>query len=1191
MTSPWGDKIDLKRIAIFSYLSLRKEIDTSTCYMLRSLKDSGFSIVFVSRGHIHTKVISGIVDKVITQTCINSHFSSWASAFNNFPALYGAEEIVLTHDGVFGPMGNLSESHSIMQERDCDVWGAVHNACDNTLRTHYLVFKRTAVSHALFRNFFKSILASPVALHEKNFHEYMLLSGLKKDSLCRALNTTVQSSHPELDEWRKMITGGGLFIDKKTFLDSSRFDESGWTSLVTWAGYPIQHIADYFAARSLDISATIPVGRRSDPWPPNLLAMKIYPFSKGNDSTPSTTKIGAFVHVFYTEIFKELIEQFQFLPEQCDIYISTDTKEKADFIKCQTKFLRNKVFIQLAENKGFDIYPFLCIFKEKIFAYDIILKIHAKKSWHMSEEDSSIWRRSLFASLVGSHKRVSTILNLFQTTPELGMITPGFFNTYIHRLELTTDYDALQPYFKRMGFTPQPTTILDFPMGSMFWCRPAALKQLFDIGFSKKEFSNSDNELRGGTVAHLIERLFLFSCAASGFRWARILPDHHAFIQTNTISPTQNDSPLKLPVFAKILYDTGVMPNFADDLTPPDLEILYIDYLLFFRNEFPQKISISKSELNYLQQQRAGYPVWLELFAKAESRRQTVSKPASSIELFVRMVLRRKLNIESLLTLITPEFENILFNLDNGKEFRYCCETIVRDERPDILEGANTPLAMRLAFLRWWISYGITEYPLLFKYYIEQSLLTKEETSLERKGVPFAIQLVYWTRPDLQNAFPGFPIEKVLHWWNGRGSIEYPALSKYVTHSTVALNHPTPYKFNATYTQPAIWGANIIGLAKAELGIAEDTRMAANALKSRDFPFSINDAPVPTCSRQMDLSMEQYIKEGLPHLINIAFLPAIEILRILASQGADYFKGRYTICNWQWELPYWPTALNHCFAFPQEIWAPTQYIYDALEPVSPVPLFHMPMAVELPFFTKRPREYFSLPSDAFCFLFVFDGFSWPERKNPKAAVDAFHRAFPNEEQVHLVIKCMNCTKQTQIFCDLVQAADKDKRIHIINTVFSRADTLALFNTCDTYISLHRAEGFGRTITEAMLLGKPVIVSNFSGNLDFCNERNSFLVDGRKVPVREGQYPYYDGQYWFDPSIDDAADKMRICFYDRERTILTSSCGQSTIANCFSLKEIGKRYIHRLKQLQSEIYPEHSYNHLHLCSNNRINCEK
>ncbi len=137
---------------------------------------------------------------------------------------------------------------------------------------------------------------------------------------------------------------------------------------------------------------------------------------------------------------------------------------------------------------------------------------------------------------------------------------------------------------------------------------------------------------------------------------------------------------------------------------------------------------------------------------------------------------------------------------------------------------------------------------------------------------------------------------------------------------------------------------------------------------------------------------------------------------------------------------------------------------------------------------------------------------------------------------------------------------------VLNRTFDRGEVLALFNCCDAFVSLHRAEGFGRAIAEAMLLRKPVIVTNHSGNIDFTTPDTAFLVDGPMAPLKSGDYPWGEGQYWCDPDLDMAAALMRLCCEDRERSSELALAGQSYVRERFNPTAVGRRYRRRLEEL-------------------------
>ena len=250
-----------------------------------------------------------------------------------------------------------------------------------------------------------------------------------------------------------------------------------------------------------------------------------------------------------------------------------------------------------------------------------------------------------------------------------------------------------------------------------------------------------------------------------------------------------------------------------------------------------------------------------------------------------------------------------------------------------------------------------------------------------------------------------------------------------------------------------------------------------------------------------------------------------------------------------------------------EIWAPSRFIQRAFSQRADIPVEYMPLCVVLPHFKTLDRSYFGLSHRAFVFLYTFDFFSYLDRKNPFGAIRAFKRAFPDTRaDACLVLKVMNGDEQSPLWSIMTQLIDEDPRIVIINQTLSRSEVLALFDTCDCFISLHRSEGFGRGPAEAMYLGKPVIVTNYSGNTDFTLMDNSCLVDFKLIPVEDGQYPFHSGQEWADADIEHAAWYMKKLFGDKNYAQDLGARGKVYIRQNFNQQIIGAKYESRLKRL-------------------------
>lgn len=346
-------------------------------------------------------------------------------------------------------------------------------------------------------------------------------------------------------------------------------------------------------------------------------------------------------------------------------------------------------------------------------------------------------------------------------------------------------------------------------------------------------------------------------------------------------------------------------------------------------------------------------------------------------------------------------------------------------------------------------------------------------------------------------------------------------------------------------------GINIIGYALGELGIGEDARMAAMACESAGIPYKVINIAPGAGVRQADTTLLERLTaqdSHEPHYrINLFCLTGFETARVYLERGHSLFAGKKNIGWWPWELPVWPKQWDCVFSMMDEIWAATRFTegmyLDAVKrSASNVPVIYMPMAVSVDHirFDKNVtavRRHLGLKKTAFLFLYIFDFNSYIDRKNPEAVLDAFEAAFPPQKSralnnAGLVFKVMNTKTADARWRSFLKRCNKDARILLIDKTLNRSELLSLMNACDAYVSLHRSEGFGRTLAEAMLLNKPVIATDFSGNRDFVTKQTAYPVAWRKKRVCQDQYPFVqlsDKAWWAEPDITDAAKAMREVF--------------------------------------------------------------
>lgn len=369
------------------------------------------------------------------------------------------------------------------------------------------------------------------------------------------------------------------------------------------------------------------------------------------------------------------------------------------------------------------------------------------------------------------------------------------------------------------------------------------------------------------------------------------------------------------------------------------------------------------------------------------------------------------------------------------------------------------------------------------------------------------------------------------------------------------------------------FGVNLYGFAYGELGIGEDLRMAVAACESAGIPYRVVNIDAGKDLRQADDVLKHRVQSSqdqTPYAFNIFCVPGFDMVsRVFLRKGPDLLRNHINIGWWPWELPVWPKAWNEAFDLVDELWTGSEFTGATYKKSTDKPVHLMSLPVSVDRGRSKPRSDFGLPDDSFLFLFIFDFNSHLARKNPDAIISAFEQAFvAKNKDVGLVLKVMNARKENPIWQAFLKRCAKDKRIKLITETMDRPDVLGLVEACDAYVSLHRAEGFGRTLAEAMLYGKPVIATAYSGNADFMHPGWSFPVSYEDVPVNAGEYPFVeagDAARWADPSVADAARQMGLARQRAQQSGFADGV-KAFAQQQFSIDRIGQLMKTRLQAL-------------------------
>jgi glycosyltransferase involved in cell wall biosynthesis len=340
------------------------------------------------------------------------------------------------------------------------------------------------------------------------------------------------------------------------------------------------------------------------------------------------------------------------------------------------------------------------------------------------------------------------------------------------------------------------------------------------------------------------------------------------------------------------------------------------------------------------------------------------------------------------------------------------------------------------------------------------------------------------------------------------------------------------------------------------------------AIAGTNLPFALYPFNRGVETRFVGVFMEDRYDLKRPYRVNVIEMAADQVPGMFASIGRWKTDHSYNILRTYWELPLAPSEWSSMLKGIHELWVPNEFVRNAFHKIFDGPIMVVPPCVEIEMANEFGRERFDMECDRFYFIFSFDYFSLPSRKNPLGVLRAFQSAFPNlSERVGLLIKSTSASDHyPDIKSAILEAARHDQRIKVIDRTFSRDEMLSLMRQSDCYISLHRSEGFGLGMAEAMAFGKPVIGTDYSGSTDFLSDRTGFPVSFTLRPLQPGEYIYSDGQSWAEPDEAAAAEAMQHVFYDRQECQRRAAAGKAFVEARYGRKNVGRIAARRLQDI-------------------------
>lgn len=319
----------------------------------------------------------------------------------------------------------------------------------------------------------------------------------------------------------------------------------------------------------------------------------------------------------------------------------------------------------------------------------------------------------------------------------------------------------------------------------------------------------------------------------------------------------------------------------------------------------------------------------------------------------------------------------------------------------------------------------------------------------------------------------------------------------------------------------------IFGFHRTMTGIGEDARRLFDILISIGIRVELFDCAPSALEKHPEGGFYELFETSRPTAqVAIFCLPFFEMTRLIPLLTPAFFKNRYIVGYWPWELPSIPAGWREFLNLADEIWASSKFLCDVFRTESDRPVYEIPLCVEIEAGSDDNFALRYISPGVANFISVFDFNSSTQRKNPVGSIQAFKRAFDGSGiGAALILKSLHGRKNEDDYKSVVEEIGGDSRIILLDQPLRRSELNALIKYSTAFLSLHRSEGFGRLLVEAMLLGTPVIATDWSGSQGFVDSERAFPIRFRMRAVEADEYPYASGE-WAEPDIHDAAEKMK-----------------------------------------------------------------
>lgn len=385
-----------------------------------------------------------------------------------------------------------------------------------------------------------------------------------------------------------------------------------------------------------------------------------------------------------------------------------------------------------------------------------------------------------------------------------------------------------------------------------------------------------------------------------------------------------------------------------------------------------------------------------------------------------------------------------------------------------------------------------------------------------------------------------------------------------------AHTDPAQPQICSSHTRSVI---EVYGFLNSAIGLGETARLMVRALRAAGCPVRAMAVPLKGRAR-VDFTAEE-LPDHQPSaeaVVRIVHLNPEHLPEFIPHVPENFFTSARSVIVPYWETETIPESAKACACYFDEVWCSTRFLAESFGRGLGLPTRVFPAPLESPSVSDDGGDSAGFAfGSRHVFLFSFDYHSCFKRKNPDGLCEAFTRAFPTEEPGGPILLVKSIHGREHFHQDAYLRAKFARRrdILFLDGYLSTAERTALFDRCDTYVSLHRSEGLGMTILEAMAQGKPCIATAYSGNLDFTLETHSHPIPFRKAIIGPGSIHYPEGEEWAEPDLDAAARAMRACYENPDASRDLGAKAQAWILENHCFEKTGTILVGLIRNLMAQ----------------------